>query len=161
MGGRLVLHGHGLRERQLRGLRAPFEPPALLALLARRYACQRCGAVLLVVPAAVAPRRLFDVATIAFALARWRHDGVASDAVRAEVSPLRFVGDSARRAWSQIRRWARHAAEILRPPRPVASCGSVVVSTLAVLEAVAATAPLSLAHRPVAERAFAAMATPR
>jgi hypothetical protein len=156
--GRLVLHGHGLRERQLRGVRAPFEPPALLAVLARRYACQRCGAILLVVPAAVAPRRLFDLATIAFALGRWLHAGVASRAVRAEVSPLPFVGDSARRAWSQLRRWARRAAEILRPPRPVAADGSVA-TTLAVLGAVAATAPLSLASRPLAERAFAAMGT--
>ncbi len=156
--GQLVLHGHGLRERQVRGLRAPFEPPTLLTLLARRYACQRCGAILLVVPAALAPRRLFDLPTIAFALARWLDAGVPSRAVRAEVSPLRFVGDSARRTWSQLRRWARCAVEILRPPRPIATDGSVT-TTLAVLGAVAATAPLSRAHRSLAERAFAAMAT--
>jgi hypothetical protein len=158
VGAGLTLHGHGLRERQVRGVRAPFEPPSLLTILARRYACLRCSAILLVVPAAVAPRRLFDLATIAFALARWCADGVASRAVRAEVSPLPFVGDSARRAWSQLRRWAQGTAEILRPPRTFAADASGT-STLGVLHAVAALAPLSVAARPLAERAFAAMAT--
>jgi hypothetical protein len=160
VGAGLTLHGHGLRERQVRGLRAPFESPSLLAILARRYACQRCGAILLVVPAAVGSRRLFDLATIAFALTRWCVDGVASHAVRAEVSPLPFVGDSARRAWSQVRRWARRVAEILRPPRKFAVDASLT-PTRGVLDAVAALAPLSVAARPLAERAFAAMATAR
>lgn len=110
--GRLVLHGHGLRERQLRRVQALGEAPALLTIQARRYACQRCGAILLVVPLAVGPRRLFDLATIAFALARWLADGVASRAVREEVSPLCIVGDSARRAWGQLRRWRQRAVEI-------------------------------------------------
>lgn len=158
--GGLVLHGHGLRERQVRGLAGPFERPALRVVQARRYACQRCDAILLVVPAAVAPRRLFDLATIAFALARWWFDGVASRAVRGEVSPLRIVGDSARRAWSQLRRWGRRAVEILRPPRPVARDGTVASARRA-LDAVAALGPLSLARRPLAERVFAAMAMAR
>lgn len=160
MGGAVVLHGHGLRERQVRGLRAPGEAPSLVVIRARRYACQRCGAVVLVVPIAVGARRLFDLATIAFALARWCVDRVASRAVRDEVSPLRFIGDSARRAWSQLRRWARQAAGILRPPRRLAEDGSLA-STHGVLTAIAARAPLSLAARPLAERAFAAMGTTR
>ena len=160
MGGTVVLHGHGLRDRQIRGVEAPFEPPRLQVVRARRYACQRCGAVILVVPAAVGRRRLFDLATIAFALARWLEDGVASRAVRAEVSPLRFVGDSARRAWSQLRRWGRAAADILRPPRPVAADGSAVAARL-VIATVAALAPPSWGARPLAERAFAAMAIGR
>jgi hypothetical protein len=160
VGDGVVLHGHGLRERQIRGVRSPLDPPALLVIFARRYACQRCGAVLLVVPAAVGARRLFDLATIAFALARWCMEGVASRAVRAQVSPLHVVGDSARRAWSQLRRWARRAAEILHPPRRAAESASVA-SARAVLDAVAAQAPLSWAARPLAERAFAAMATAR
>jgi len=160
VGGRVVLHGHGLRERQVRGIASPFEPPALLTVQGRRYACQRCGAILLVVPAAVGPCRLFDLATIAFALARWLGDGVASRVVRDEVSPLRFIGDSARRAWSQLRRWGRRAVEILRPPRPVALDGTVASARRA-LEAVASCAPLSLACRPLAERVFATMASAR
>lgn len=155
-----MLHGHGLRERQVRGIEAPFEPPLLRTVLARRYACQGCGAVLLVVPAAVCRRRLFDLATIAFALARWLHDGVASRRVRAEVSPLRFVGDSAQRAWSQLRRWRRAAVEILRPPRPVVDDGTAG-SVRAALAAVAAMGPISWTRRPFADRAFAAMALVR
>jgi len=95
-------------------------------------------------PAAVAPRRLFDLATIAWALARWLHDGASSRSVRTQVSPLPFVGDSARRAWCQLRRWARRAAEILRPPRPVRQDASVA-GARAVLDIVGACAPLSLA----------------
>jgi hypothetical protein len=154
-----VLHGHGLRERQIRGVRAPFEPPTLLAIFARRYACQRCGVILLVVPAAVPARRLFDLATIALALARWSVDGIASRAVRAEVSPLRRIGDSACRAWSQLRRWARRAGEILGPPRARA-LDAASSPVRGVLDILGALAPLSLAARPLAERAFAAMATP-
>ena len=157
----MVLHGHGLRERQIRGLDAPGEPPSLRAVLVRRYACQECGAVVVVAPTAVGARRLFDLATIAFALARWHVDGVASRIVRAEASPLPFVGDSARRAWSQLRRWARRAAEILRPPRRFEAGTSTASPSRAVLDAVAATAPLSVAARPVAERAFFAMASAR
>jgi len=106
----------------------------------------------------VGRRRLFDLATIAWALARWLNDGVSSRTVRTHVSPLPFVGDSARRAWSQLRRWARGAAEILRPARPVRQDASVA-GARAVLDVIGACAPLSLAHRPLAERVFAAMAT--
>jgi transposase len=155
--GTIVLHGHGLRERQIRGVRAPFGGPELLTIRVRRYACQRCGVVITVVPAAVAPRRLFDLATIAFALARWLADGCASRAVRAEVSPLAFVGDSARRGWSQLRRWADSASELLRPPRKVPLDGTLA-STRRVLEVIAAGAPLSCARGSLAERAFAALA---
>lgn len=156
----MTLHGHGLRERQIRGVRAPWEPPALVTIQTRRYACQRCGAILVVVPTAVGARRLFDLATIAFALARWVVDRVASRVVRTELSPLPFVGDSAGRGWSQLRRWGRQAVAILRPPRPVAFDGSRAAMHT-VLETVAATAPPSGAGRPLAERAFAAMASPR
>ena len=158
--GGLVLHGHGLRERQIRGVSSPLSPPTLRTIAARRYACQRCGAGIVVVPAAVAPRRLFDLATIAWALARWLHDGASSRSVRTQVSPLPFVGDSARRAWCQLRRWAHRAAEILRPPRPVLQDASVA-GARAVLDIVGACAPLSLAHGPLADRVFAAMATAR
>lgn len=42
-GSSLVLHGHGRRERQLRGPPAPGEPARTLLIFVRRYQCQRRG----------------------------------------------------------------------------------------------------------------------
>jgi hypothetical protein len=128
----------------------------LLTVLGRRYRCRHCDAVLLVVPVTVAPRRLFDLATIALALARWVVDGRPSHRVRAEVSPLLRTGLSGRRSWHQLRRWARDIRTLFRPPRPIAGGARAAVVAL-VLETVAEAAPLSMASAPLAERVFRAL----
>ncbi|HEY4180213.1 MAG TPA: DUF6431 domain-containing protein, partial [Kofleriaceae bacterium] len=66
----LGLHGHGVRERQLRGP-AAAGPPMTATLVCRRYRCTSCGAVLLVVPRGVAPRKHYGYAAIAMALTLW------------------------------------------------------------------------------------------
>lgn len=69
VGGRLGIHGHGLRRRLCHGPAAPGEPSVWRWVLCRRYQCQGCGAMLLVVPCGVAPRKHYALSAIAFAVA--------------------------------------------------------------------------------------------
>ena len=70
-GGRLGLHGHGLRDRQLRGPVDASGPPTCIVIACRRYCCVSCGAILTVVPRGGAPRRHYGHAAIAMALTLW------------------------------------------------------------------------------------------
>ncbi len=107
------LHGHGGRERTVLG---PLDRDGVAhehTVLARRYRCTRCGAVIVVVPRGVWSRLRYGAAAIVLALGRWAVDGVASARVREEVSPYRVVGYDAARGWRSLRRWAR----LRGPPR--------------------------------------------
>jgi hypothetical protein len=106
-GGRIVLHGHGLRARDPWGPVEATAPPTVIEVLGRRYACQACGAVLLVVPGGVLGRRLYSAAAIALALAVWSVEEQTPAEVRARVSPWRIVGPAAAAAWASLRRWAK------------------------------------------------------
>ncbi|HEX9402352.1 MAG TPA: hypothetical protein VF912_19775, partial [Anaeromyxobacter sp.] len=66
-GGALGLHGHGLRERHQWGPAARGGLPELIGILVRRYRCQQCGAVVVVVPRGVLRRRLYSATAIALA----------------------------------------------------------------------------------------------
>jgi hypothetical protein len=67
-GMRLGLVGHGRRERQVRGPRAPSGPPRTITITARRFLCVECAAVVTVAPRGVARRRHFGAAAIGLAL---------------------------------------------------------------------------------------------
>ena len=116
----LVLHGHGLRARTVfvRGA----HQVEITEVLARRYVCCACGAVVLVVPAEVARRHLYTLCVIAGALAAWSHGALPARAVRAAYGAFPIVGASAR-GWRSLVRWTRGASRLwprLGPP-PAAS----------------------------------------
>jgi hypothetical protein len=79
----------------------------LIAILVRRYQCQPCGAVVVVVPRGLVRRRLYSAGGIALALALWGVAGLSPREVRGHVSPLRIVGATAAAGWASLRRWAR------------------------------------------------------
>lgn len=106
MGGRLGLHGHGLRERHQWGPTVLGAAAALIAVLSRRYQCQSCGAVIVVVPRGVLRRRLYSASAIALALALWGVTGLAPPEVRRQVSPFAIVGATAAAGWASLRRWS-------------------------------------------------------
>ncbi len=110
-GGRLVVHGDGTRERQVRGPLTAGGSPELTSVLARRYECQSCGACMVVVPRELLPRRLYTASAIGLALALWALLGMTEAAVRTRVSPLAFVGAAAQDTWVTLRRWAGATAE--------------------------------------------------
>lgn len=74
--------------------------------MCRRYRCTTCGAVLLVVPRGVAPRRHYGYAAIALALALWVVVGEPVREVRRRVCawPLTSTRTS---VWPALRRWRR------------------------------------------------------
>lgn len=107
-GGGLGLHGHGFRDRQLRGPPSVDEVPAWIVIACRRYLCTSCEAVITVVPRGVAPRRHYGHAAIAMALALWAVVGATVAEVRERVCAWRLSDESAAR-WPTLLRWARAA----------------------------------------------------
>jgi hypothetical protein len=119
-----VLHGHGLLERQLRGVLAVGEAPGMVTVLARRYACQRCGAVMTVVPAGMLAQRQYSVPSFAVALYLWLLGGQSDRRVREQVCAWQLRGRNPR-GWAQLYRWTRDAASLFALPRPVAALSDV------------------------------------
>lgn len=80
--------------------------------MCRRYRCVvgTCGAVILVVPRGVAPRRHYSLVAIAMAMTLWGILAMPPARVRKRicVSPSTAWGTE----WSTLRRWA-HAARVL------------------------------------------------
>jgi hypothetical protein len=110
VGGPIQLHGHGTRERQVRGPAAPEGPAVLVCILARRYRCIPCGAVVIVVPREVRGRRVYSASAIGFALALWGLVQATAAQVRRRVCPATLLGDAAVTGWATLRRWARDVA---------------------------------------------------
>jgi hypothetical protein len=109
--GRVVLHGHGVRVRRLRGpVRADGEPTEI-EVLVRRYACQRCRAVVTVGPRGVLPRRRYTAMAIALALWLWAVWQRVDAAVREATCPIVETGVSRPERWTTLRRWGRAARD--------------------------------------------------
>jgi hypothetical protein len=106
-GGALGLHGHGRRERDQWGPSDAGGVARIVGILIRRYRCQPCGSVIVVVPRGVLRRRLYSAGAIAFALALWGEADLAPAEVRRRVGPLAIVGATAAGGWASLRRWSR------------------------------------------------------
>lgn len=109
--GKVVLHGHGLRERTLLGPEHAEGEPRVCELLLRRYACQRCKAVLTVGPRGLLPRRRYCAMVIALALWLWAVCQQTDARVREQMSPVANEGLSRPERWTTLRRWARAVRE--------------------------------------------------
>lgn len=107
LGGGVVLQGHGLRERQLRGPLEPDGEPVLTVVRVRRYLCTACSAAVTVGPSEAVAGRLYTASAIALALALYGLQRLASAAVRALVSPMHVVGASSTARWLTLQRWCR------------------------------------------------------
>lgn len=107
VGGRLGLHGHGLRDRQVRGPLTLGARPTDNVIACRRYRCTACTSVVLVVPRGVEPRRHYGRAAICFAMALWALAGWSQRAVRGRVGTW---PDPAATTWRTVTRWASAAA---------------------------------------------------
>jgi len=155
-GGRIVLRGHGLRSRDQWGPVEATAPPAVIEVLGRRYECQACGAVLLVVPSGVLRRRLYSAGAIALALAIWSIEDQTPAEVRARVSPWRIVGPAAAEAWASLRRWARaaRAGRIFPAVRELPAGASLRKVAARAATTLAALAPSSTEGQSLGTRAF-------
>ncbi len=99
VGGPLRIHGHGLRERQIRGPIEPGGSPDLFLVLCRRFRCLSCKIIMMAVPRGVLPRRAYHAAAIAWILARVGLECATTTAVRREVCPFNHIGPSAADRW--------------------------------------------------------------
>lgn len=108
VGGRLVVVGHGLVERQVLGPQTAGGAAEAVVIKLRRYRCRACKAILVVGPRGLVPRRLYGAGAIALAFAAYGH-GATSIAVRAQTSPTRVVGGSAAERWPTLVRWIEAA----------------------------------------------------
>jgi hypothetical protein len=89
---------------------APGSSPVIMTIIARRYRCITCRAVIIVVPSQVGGRRVYSLSAIALALALWGLVRATAAEVRARVSSASKVGYTAARGWATLRRWARDVA---------------------------------------------------
>jgi hypothetical protein len=154
VGGPIQLHGHGTRERQVRGPGGPEGPAVLVTIVARRYRCVPCGAVVIVVPREVRGRRVYSASAIGFALALWALLGVTAAQVRRQVCPATILGNAAMTCWATLRRWARDVARGrlfagVGSPGPSATLrgGAARAATALAARAAPTTRALPLEHR--------------
>lgn len=155
-GAPLRLHGHGLRERQIRGPHGPDDRPTLVVVHLRRYQCTACNSVITVVPRHVKPRRLYSIGAIALGLALWGAMNLPASQVRERINPARIVGASAAGTWATLRRWTR--ALLQRRLLPTLHCparaGPLRRVAALVATQLAASAPPSLRRYPLWHQAF-------
>jgi hypothetical protein len=156
VGGGIQLQGHGLRHRQVRGPHGPDEAPAVVVVAGRRYRCVCCGAVHLVVPRGVLPRRQYSAGAIGLALALWGLVHATAVTVRLRVSPAAALGFEAMAGWVTLRRWAK-AVKSRRLFATVPAAGaSATLREVAALAATALAASADSTTRPLSleQRAF-------
>lgn len=67
-GAGVVLVGHGLRERQVRGPGAPLGEPEIRVIGVRRYRCRLCGGLTTVLPRGLTARRHYSASAIGLSL---------------------------------------------------------------------------------------------
>jgi hypothetical protein len=87
------------------GVLGPSERPVSIEVEGRRYECQACGCVMLVVPRDLGPWRRYSLATIAIALVGVT-EGVPASQLRARFAP----GTTFEEGWASLRRWLRAIA---------------------------------------------------
>lgn len=160
VGSRVVLHGHGLVLRQVRGVLTVGERPGVFALRVRRYACQLCRAIMTVVPAGMLARRQYSGPSIALALHLWLVAGLSDRSVRAQVCAWQVRGRSAR-GWAQLYRWASRAATLFALPRALSASEHQHDVALRVLTMLRALAPAAVSCTPIEHQIFEGAALTR
>lgn len=155
LGGPLALWGHGFRDRQVCGPRSPDTPGVVDVVLARRYQCQTCGAVVVVVPAEVAARRHYSRAAMGLAMALFGVGLETAAVIRRRVSPFHVVGSTAARGWATLRRWIRAArdGELFRV-RAIPSAWTARQAAERIATSLAAQAPPSCSSLSLEAQAF-------
>lgn len=147
VGHRIVIHGHGVRERQQRGPATSEDPPKCVVIVVRRYLCTACRAVMVVLPAQAQPFKHFSGGAIAMALALWCSE--SASVVRQRVND--WKPGAGARGWRSLSRWARAAgAGVMFAGIHLA----VGASVERVAQALCGHAPPQAREAPIHEQAF-------
>lgn len=111
LGGRINLHGHGVRARCLAGPPVLGAEPGTIDILLRRYKCQRCGAVLTVGPRGILRGYVYSAMALGLALLLWGVLHEQEVKVQRALGVHRIRGASRPERWQALRRWTKAAAK--------------------------------------------------
>ena len=127
-----------------------------MVVVARRYRCVPCGAVLIVVPCEVRGRRVYSACAIGLALALWGLLEATAGQVRGRVCPAKVLGAAGVTGWATLRRWARDIRRRrLFPSSPDPDpCGSLRLVAARAASALAARADPTTRALLLEQRAF-------
>jgi hypothetical protein len=164
LGEKVIVVGHGLRERQLRG---PAEPAAVARIervKLRRYRCRRCRTVMVVGPRELVAGRLYSAGAVGWALALYGLCSESLASIRRRVSPWSVIGATAAASWATLRRWVRAVRDgklfaVMRPAPVEFSARQVAerAATTLLAYAPSSTAALPLDHQSFIGAAHALM----
>ena len=146
--------------RQVRGLLEVDGEPGVYAVEVRRYECQRCRAVMTVVPAGMLACRQYSASSIALTLYLWLVVGLSDRSVRSRVCAWRRRGRNDR-GWAQLYRWARDAATLFSLPRARMAEEPVHELARRVLSMLRSLSPVALSAAPIAVQIFEGAALTR
>jgi hypothetical protein len=152
----LLLHSHGLRDRQIRGPPEVGTSPRVIVLRLRRYRCRGCRSVITVGPRGLVRRHLFSAGAIAVALALWSIMEQAAVEVRRQISPFPARGFDSVLGWAHLRRWIRAVRNrrLFGDVRAAPSGWTARQVAARVAMTVASLGPRSSAEAPLLERVF-------
>ena len=106
-GGKLGLHGHGTRRRQVRGPLGDDAESMVAEVVVRRFRCTRrsCRAAVTVAPPRVVRRRLYLASAMAVAFVLLGVRRLSQRAVRARLCALKTWGEGSATRWDALADW--------------------------------------------------------
>ncbi len=118
LGAAVVVVGHGVRERQIRGPASVVGEPMIRTVLVRRYRCLRCGGLTTVLPRGLTARRHYSASAIGLALCLFGMRGLSVGETRRRVCSWR-VGFEPER-WTTLTGWVAviEQGRLFVPVRP-------------------------------------------
>jgi hypothetical protein len=109
LGAAVVVVGHGLRERQVRGPRDATGEPEIRTISVRRYRCLGCGGLTTVLPRGLSARRHYSASAIGLSLCLFGMRGLSLGETRRRVCPWRAGFETER--WTTLPGWITAIAE--------------------------------------------------
>lgn len=103
LGAALVVVGHGLRARQVRGPADAHGVPEIRTLHVRRYRCRLCGGLTTVLPRGLTARRHYSASAIGLSLCLYGMQRLSVGETRWRVCAWRFGFDPER--WTTLSIW--------------------------------------------------------
>jgi hypothetical protein len=154
-GAGLVVVGHGLRERHIRGPASAVGTPVIRIISVRRYRCRRCAGLTTVLPRGLCPRRHYSASAIGLSLFLFGMRRLTIGQTRRRVCPWRAGFETER--WTTLSSWLTAIEQgrllsIVRPSPPSFSLRDRAERAAATLRA------LALAPSSAEEEVFAGAA---
>ena len=99
----IVVVGHGVRERQVRGPADAESEPEIRTILVRRYRCRLCGGITTVLPRGLVARRHYSASAIGLSFCLFGMQGLSVAETRRRICPWQagFVTD----CWTTLPNW--------------------------------------------------------